>query len=191
MLLLPAAHGTTAVAGVHAQVGCVYTWSQQRGPKPHHPAVGVCMLGPPFQSRALRVWVPRPHMRMRQHMAVMPASDCPGPVTCAPRVTFELHEDFVPQVRSVEQQPFEVNETGWGEFEIGITVRVIGGHSDSHRVQRGCTRPTDPTQTLEISYSARLSPHPPIHSGRELAHSRFISCPRCKSLSACHAVVVT
>eukprot|EP00955_Chlamydomonas_euryale_P051869 354988-Chlamydomonas_euryale.AAC.11 len=48
------------------------------------------------------------------------------------RVTFELHEDFVPQVRSVEQQPFEVNETGWGEFEIGITVcgGAAGGQED-------------------------------------------------------------
>ncbi|KAG1658020.1 hypothetical protein FOA52_010261 [Chlamydomonas sp. UWO 241] len=47
------------------------------------------------------------------------------------RVTFELHEDFVPQVRSIENQPFEVSEGGWGEFEIGVTLHFTADARES------------------------------------------------------------
>lgn len=39
------------------------------------------------------------------------------------QVTFELHETFTNPRRTIDVQPFEVTEHGWGEFEIGITVR--------------------------------------------------------------------
>ncbi|KAI8824671.1 yeats family-domain-containing protein [Chytriomyces cf. hyalinus JEL632] len=38
------------------------------------------------------------------------------------RVSFKLHESFVPPVRVIESPPFEVTETGWGEFEILIKL---------------------------------------------------------------------
>ena len=38
------------------------------------------------------------------------------------QVTFELHETFATPRRVIDQQPFEVTEFGWGEFDIGITV---------------------------------------------------------------------
>ena len=38
------------------------------------------------------------------------------------RVVFALHPSFKEAVRVLEHPPFEVTETGWGEFEIGITV---------------------------------------------------------------------
>lgn len=37
-------------------------------------------------------------------------------------VTFHLHPSFPQAVRTIETPPFEVTETGWGEFEIQITV---------------------------------------------------------------------
>ncbi|KAF8058402.1 TAF14B [Scenedesmus sp. PABB004] len=38
------------------------------------------------------------------------------------RVTFNLHTSFQVPVRHVEAPPFEVTETGWGEFEIGVVL---------------------------------------------------------------------
>jgi YEATS domain-containing protein 4 len=38
-------------------------------------------------------------------------------------VTFALHPSFVPPTRTVSEPPYEVTETGWGEFEIGIKAR--------------------------------------------------------------------
>ncbi|CEP11865.1 hypothetical protein [Parasitella parasitica] len=38
------------------------------------------------------------------------------------KVVFKLHETYTNPIRSVEQPPFEVSETGWGEFEIMIKI---------------------------------------------------------------------
>ncbi|KAI8847419.1 yeats family-domain-containing protein [Chytridium lagenaria] len=38
------------------------------------------------------------------------------------KVSFKLHESFPNHIRVVENHPFEVTETGWGEFEIVIRV---------------------------------------------------------------------
>ena len=37
-------------------------------------------------------------------------------------VAFTLHQSFAEPIRVLYQAPYEVSETGWGEFEIGITV---------------------------------------------------------------------
>lgn len=42
------------------------------------------------------------------------------------RVVFQLHPSFNNPTRVVEAAPFELTETGWGEFEIGITVVFHG-----------------------------------------------------------------
>eukprot|EP00246_Nothoceros_aenigmaticus_P015086 TRINITY_DN6096_c0_g1_i2.p1 TRINITY_DN6096_c0_g1~~TRINITY_DN6096_c0_g1_i2.p1 ORF type:complete len:244 (-),score=51.08 TRINITY_DN6096_c0_g1_i2:131-862(-) len=42
------------------------------------------------------------------------------------RVVFQLHPSFNNPTRVVEAAPFELTETGWGEFEIGITVFFHG-----------------------------------------------------------------
>lgn len=39
------------------------------------------------------------------------------------RVTFKLHETYEVPTRAKEQAPFEVTETGWGEFEIAIKLQ--------------------------------------------------------------------
>ncbi|KAL1734418.1 yeats family-domain-containing protein [Schizophyllum commune] len=41
------------------------------------------------------------------------------------RVTFKLHDTYVNPTRSVEKPPFELTETGWGEFEILIRITFV------------------------------------------------------------------
>lgn len=38
------------------------------------------------------------------------------------KVVFHLHHSFQEPVREVTEQPFELTETGWGEFEINVHV---------------------------------------------------------------------
>jgi YEATS domain-containing protein 4 len=38
------------------------------------------------------------------------------------KVVFNLHPSFAEPVRTLDKPPYEVTETGWGEFEIGITI---------------------------------------------------------------------
>lgn len=38
------------------------------------------------------------------------------------KVIFKLHESFSTSLRSIINPPFEVNESGWGEFEIQIRI---------------------------------------------------------------------
>jgi YEATS domain-containing protein 4 len=38
------------------------------------------------------------------------------------RVSFKLHESFPNSLRQIDHAPFQVTETGWGEFEIGIKI---------------------------------------------------------------------
>ena len=42
------------------------------------------------------------------------------------KVEFKLHESFASPVRVYRQPPYEVTETGWGEFAVGITIWFIG-----------------------------------------------------------------
>ncbi|KAI0053694.1 yeats family protein [Auriscalpium vulgare] len=41
------------------------------------------------------------------------------------RVTFKLHETYTNSTRNIDKPPFEVTETGWGEFEIQIRIHFI------------------------------------------------------------------
>ena len=43
------------------------------------------------------------------------------------RVTFKLHETYDTPVRSIEHPPYQVTETGWGEFEIIIKIHFHAG----------------------------------------------------------------
>lgn len=38
------------------------------------------------------------------------------------RVTFKLHDSFAQPLRQIDEAPWEVNETGWGEFTIQIKL---------------------------------------------------------------------
>lgn len=41
------------------------------------------------------------------------------------QVVFHLHHSFTDPVREVTTQPFELTETGWGEFDIQIAVHFV------------------------------------------------------------------
>ncbi|KAJ8087092.1 NuA4 histone H4 acetyltransferase complex and the SWR1 complex subunit [Marasmius tenuissimus] len=41
------------------------------------------------------------------------------------RVTFKLHDTYANPTRNIDKPPFEVSETGWGEFEIQIRILFI------------------------------------------------------------------
>ncbi|MFS8023861.1 putative transcription factor YEATS family [Helianthus anomalus] len=46
------------------------------------------------------------------------------------RVVFQLHSSFNNPMRVVESPPFELSESGWGEFEIAITLHFHPDVSD-------------------------------------------------------------
>ncbi|KIK53266.1 hypothetical protein GYMLUDRAFT_77510 [Collybiopsis luxurians FD-317 M1] len=41
------------------------------------------------------------------------------------RVSFKLHDTYANPTRNIDKPPFEVSETGWGEFEIQIRINFI------------------------------------------------------------------
>ncbi|GBE79817.1 yeats family protein [Sparassis latifolia] len=41
------------------------------------------------------------------------------------RVTFKLHDTYAMPTRNVDKAPFEVSETGWGEFEIQMRINFV------------------------------------------------------------------
>lgn len=41
------------------------------------------------------------------------------------RVQFKLHETYAEALRTIEAPPFEVTETGWGEFEVQIKLHFV------------------------------------------------------------------
>ncbi|KAL8732079.1 MAG: hypothetical protein Q9166_003033 [cf. Caloplaca sp. 2 TL-2023] len=41
------------------------------------------------------------------------------------KVSFKLHETYTNALRTVEAPPFEVTETGWGEFEVQIKLYFV------------------------------------------------------------------
>lgn len=38
------------------------------------------------------------------------------------QVQFKLHESYTDALRTVTKPPYEITETGWGEFEIIIKI---------------------------------------------------------------------
>ncbi|KAL8955271.1 MAG: hypothetical protein Q9183_006716, partial [Haloplaca sp. 2 TL-2023] len=41
------------------------------------------------------------------------------------KVSFKLHETYTNSLRTIESPPFEVTETGWGEFEVQIKIYFV------------------------------------------------------------------
>jgi YEATS domain-containing protein 4 len=41
------------------------------------------------------------------------------------KVQFKLHETYAQSTRTIESPPFEVTETGWGEFEVAIKLFFV------------------------------------------------------------------
>ncbi|KAL9583614.1 MAG: hypothetical protein Q9212_002610 [Teloschistes hypoglaucus] len=41
------------------------------------------------------------------------------------KISFKLHETYTNSLRTIEAPPFEVTETGWGEFEVQIKIYFV------------------------------------------------------------------
>lgn len=48
------------------------------------------------------------------------------PANILDKVTYTLHPTFANPIRTVKQLPFRVEEQGWGEFDIPITIHLTG-----------------------------------------------------------------
>jgi hypothetical protein len=55
-----------------------------------------------------------------------------GRARARPQVVFFLHPTFHNPVREVLQHPFEIEEHGWGEFELSVVVRACGSFKAGH-----------------------------------------------------------
>lgn len=56
-----------------------------------------------------------------------PAVDSVDLTPLIKKVSFKLHETYDKPIRTVEAPPFEVTETGWGEFEVVIKIHFHSG----------------------------------------------------------------
>ena len=71
-----------------------------------------------------------------------------GPLTYISKVVFLLHESFPDRVRTVEAPgPFEVTETGWGEFTVHVDVHFLDTS----------------VEAFSTCHIVRLHPRPPTH----------------------------
>lgn len=86
------------------------------------------------------------------------------------KVVFHLHASYDTPARVVELPPFEVTETGWGEFEIGITIHFhapekalqVFHHLRLHPYGADTLRQRDGTEVVEsVVYDEILFNEPP------------------------------
>lgn len=59
------------------------------------------------------------------------------PAKILDKVTYTLHPTFANPIRTLKQQPFKVEEQGWGEFDIPIAVHILGipGKAGERKIQ--------------------------------------------------------
>ncbi|KAI9099971.1 yeats family-domain-containing protein [Phlyctochytrium arcticum] len=67
------------------------------------------------------------------------------------KVSFRLHDSFENPLRMIEEPPFEVHETGWGEFDIPIKIFV---HDD-----------LDGAKFIQLHHTLQLYPKEDAASG--------------------------
>jgi transcription initiation factor IIF auxiliary subunit len=57
------------------------------------------------------------------------------PANCYEKATYVLHESFGKRMRqTVKEVPFKIAETGWGEFDMSITLSPVGGQKGGDQV---------------------------------------------------------
>ncbi|KAK4704866.1 YEATS domain-containing protein 4, partial [Phenoliferia sp. Uapishka_3] len=61
------------------------------------------------------------------------------------KVTFKLHDSFPQPLRTIEKPPFEVTETGWGEFDIIIKIFFVAEATE---------------KPISFSHHLKLHPYP-------------------------------
>ncbi|CUM66499.1 uncharacterized protein PRCAT00004165001 [Priceomyces carsonii] len=73
---------------------------------------------PPVENFPIREW--------SIEITMLDQSGNEIPANILDRVTYSLHPTFVNPIRTLKQQPFRVQEQGWGEFDIPIAVHLLG-----------------------------------------------------------------
>jgi YEATS domain-containing protein 4 len=76
------------------------------------------------------------------------------------KVQFKLHETYAQNVRTIEQPPFEVSETGWGEFEIQIKLYFV---------------PESMEKPQTLWHSLKLHPYGPDAEGMKERRDQVVS----------------
>eukprot|EP00210_Caulerpa_lentillifera_P007839 g7481.t1 len=71
------------------------------------------------------------------------------------RVRFQLHPSFPQPERIIEKPPYELEETGWGEFEVVVGIEF---HSDAHE------SPVELTHSLKLYTTSEPSTKRPVVS---------------------------
>jgi len=74
------------------------------------------------------------------------------------RVTFKLHESYTDPLRVCNHPPFQVTETGWGEFEVVIKIYFVGD---------GTERPATLYHLLRLFANPLLSAATQPHTGSQ------------------------
>ncbi|CUA70415.1 Protein AF-9 homolog [Saccharomyces cerevisiae S288c] [Rhizoctonia solani] len=85
------------------------------------------------------------------------------------RVNFKLHETYTQPNRSIETPPFEITETGWGEFDIPIRITFVSesGEKAITLIHHLKLHPWLPPATLPDATGAAVTAPPtrdPIHA---------------------------
>lgn len=78
------------------------------------------------------------------------------------KVVFKLHDTYHQPMRTIDQPPFEVTETGWGEFEVQISIyftpvsaekkTVLYHHLKLHPYGADLSNPPKPQPVESILY---------------------------------------
>lgn len=66
------------------------------------------------------------------------------------KVVFKLHDTYANSSRTVESPPFEVTETGWGEFEVGIKIFFVSEANEKN---------------INLYHHLKLHPYPGLRPG--------------------------
>ncbi|KAI5951920.1 TAF14 [Candida jiufengensis] len=73
---------------------------------------------PPVENYPMRKWSISISMLDSQGKEI--------PAKILDKVTYTLHPTFANPIRSLKQQPFKIEEQGWGEFDIPISIHILG-----------------------------------------------------------------
>lgn len=73
---------------------------------------------PPVENYPIRQW--------SVQITMLDQSGNEIPANILDKVTYSLHPTFANPIRTLKTQPFKVEEQGWGEFDIPITVHIVG-----------------------------------------------------------------
>lgn len=73
---------------------------------------------PPVENFPMRKW--------SVQISMLDAQGNEVPAKILDKVTYTLHPTFPNPIRVIKQQPFRIEEKGWGEFDIPIAIHILG-----------------------------------------------------------------